>query len=399
VVRIVPADTGVALQMPELLGGRYRLEEPIGTGGMGRVYRAHDELLDRPVAIKLLEHSATDPTSIAEARAAAGVSHPGIVHVFDVGVQDETGYIVMELVDGRSLRDVLRERGNLPPGEAADIASQVADALHATHGHGLVHCDIKPLNIILTPTGHTKLVDFGIAREAATERADDEEIRGSIAYVAPEQARGESVDGRTDVYALGAVLYEMLVGRQPFSGASTADILAQRLVSDPVLPRRFDARIPQELQAVVMRALAREPARRYADAGAMSAALRSLVARPTEPSVAPTQKIVQPIRARSRRVAPRAIVIVGAFIVVIALAIAGWRMTHSAGDSVPRLVGLQLSEVPMVLEQAGISPADAKVLTRPVPADYVGRIVDQQPQPGLPLDPTGSIQIAIGVPE
>jgi serine/threonine-protein kinase len=393
----------VVLQIPERLGGRYRLEQSIGTGGMGRVYRAHDELLDRPVAVKLLDEAASDPARMAEARAAASVSHPGIVHVFDVGLEGETGYIVMELASGSTLRDVLRDRGPLEPLEAAELAAQVADALEAIHRHGMVHCDVKSLNVILTESGHTKLVDFGIARAAASERSGDEEIRGSVAYVAPEQARGEALDGRTDVYALGAVLYEMLTGRTPFSGATTAEVVAQRLVSEPPPPRRFDEAIPAEIESIALRALARNPAERYASAAEMRDALRAFVARSGDAAFAPTQPmpVLEPIHSRLRSRVPhldrRALALIGVCVVLLGAA-TGWRLTHPPIRTVPMLVGRSQSELPQVLEDAGISMSQTTVLTRPVQPEYVGRIVDQQPQPGLPLDADG-LQIAVGVPE
>jgi serine/threonine-protein kinase len=195
----------MAVEAPERLGGRYVLAEPLGYCGMGRVFRAHDVLLDRDVAVKLVE----DARATAEPRAAASVSHSGVVRIFDVG----QCFIVTELVEGRSLREVLRDHGHLAPVKAAHLTAQVADALEAIHQHGLVHCDVKPGNILITQSGTPKLIDFGIAQASAGLHADgssDGAIWASAAYLAPEQARGESVDARTDVYALGVVLYELL---------------------------------------------------------------------------------------------------------------------------------------------------------------------------------------------
>jgi serine/threonine-protein kinase len=391
----------VSLEVRDLLGGRYRLEEPIGYGGMGRVYRAHDELLDRGVAVKLLDAAAVEAAGLDEARAAARLSHPGIVQIFDVGIQAETGYIVMELVPGQTLRQILRQRGSLASDEAAELAAQIADALEATHRHGLVHCDVKPLNILVTPSGHVKLVDFGIARATAASGTDSaDEIRGSVAYVSPEQARGESVDGRSDVYSLGGVLYEMLVGRPPFGGGSSTT-LTRRLVADPAPPGMLSSGISAELETIVMRALARDPARRYASAGEMRDALRAASSRPsTAPEAETTTQVFRaPLRtALSRR--PRTAVTVAAIVGGIALigGLATWRASHNS-NGVPRLVGRHLSEVPLILEQAGIQPADALVLTRPVEPQYVGTVVDQQPQPGLSRETTVEIQIAVGVPQ
>ncbi len=205
-----------------LFAGRYRLREQVGVGGMGRVYRAHDEVLDRDVAVKLLDERASADADVSracaeEARAAARLARPGIARVFDSGIQDGRGFVVMELVSGRTLEQILRGRGRLAPFEAAEIAARVAAALEYAHRQGVVHCDVKPHNIILAPDGTPKLVDFGIARVASTTGSlAADEIRGSAPYVSPEQVRGEAVDGRADIYGLGAVLYELLTGRPPF---------------------------------------------------------------------------------------------------------------------------------------------------------------------------------------
>ena len=407
------------------LAGRYRLEEPLGYGGMGEVHRAHDELLDRPVAVKLLDHGPPEQArvSLAEARAAARLNHPGIVQVFDVGADDGTSYIVMELVPGRSLRDILRERGPLAPGDAVVLAIQLADALDAAHRAGLVHCDVKPGNVIVTPSGHVKLVDFGIARSAAAAcSAPREEIRASASYVAPEQLCSQPVDGRVDVYALGAVLYEMLLGQPPFVGSDPNAVAAARLVRDPRLPRTLDSRIWPGLQGVVMRALARVREERYAGAAQMRDALRQELARSQE-AEAETQVLVgappkrpsaavHPERADSGRIPPRArrsqpsghvLTIAASAIVICALVLGGWlvsgRPSFGEAPVTPALVGHRLSDLTPVLVQAGIAPADVVVTTRPVGRPYVGLVVDQQPQPGQPLGRTNNLQIAVGVPE
>jgi serine/threonine-protein kinase len=389
----------VSLEAAQLLGGRYRLVEPIGYGGMGRVFRAHDELLDRAVAVKLLDQSALDASEIAEARAAARLSHPGVVHVFDVGLAEPggRGYIVMEMVPGHTLRDILRDRGRLPADEAAHLAAQLADALDAMHRLDIVHCDVKPLNVIVTPLGHTKLVDFGIAR--ATADKPHAENLGSAAYVSPEQARGEGVDARSDIYALGAVLYEMLTGARPFAGENAAQIISRRLSADPPPPRSLDPRIPRDLEMITLRALAREPSQRFASAADMRDALRAAIARASDT----TQVIprigtpnIETLRVPPLR-APRLALIAFAVLVVCLLTVGGWRLSHPTNHGVPRLVGTRLSEVPAALEDAGFAPADVTILTRPVESQYVGTVVDQQPQPGLPPTGDDALQIAVGV--
>jgi hypothetical protein len=262
------------------LAGRYRLVEPIGSGGMGHVYRAHDDVLDREVAVKLLDAAqfeGPEPGSAcaAEARAAARLAHPGIARVFDGGVQDGRCFVVMELVPGRSLADVLSERRTLPPLRAAELVAQVADALEEAHRQGIIHCDVKPQNIMVTPDGSPKIVDFGVARAlSGSGSARSAEIFGSALYLAPEQARGERLDARADVYALGCVLYELLTGRPPFTGHNTAEIIAQRLVREPPPPSSLDPNIPAELDRAVMDALATDPAQRHRTAGDFAEVLR-----------------------------------------------------------------------------------------------------------------------------
>ena len=269
-----------ALDTGDRLAGRYELGARIGGGGMGRVFRAHDVLLDRQVAVKILDEGATADEALGraaaeEARAAASLNHPGIAKVFDSGIHDGRRFVVMELVPGRTLREILVERGPLPAAEALDLAAQVADALDEAHRHNIVHCDIKPQNVIVTPAGAAKLVDFGIARAASvTSNPADHEIRGSAAYVSPEQVSQGRVDGRSDVYSLGAVLYEMLTGRPPFQGQNVAAIISQRLVVDPPSPRSLVPSISPQLEGVLLAALARDPARRCPSAGTFRDALR-----------------------------------------------------------------------------------------------------------------------------
>ena len=264
------------------LAGRYELIEEIGRGGMGQVFRAHDEALGRDVAIKVLDRSASGDTDFEEAtaheaRAVARLVHHGIVTVFDVGSHEGHRFLVMELVTGRPLGELLREEGPPAPARAAGIAAEVAEALAYAHRHGVLHCDVKPQNIIVLPDGGTKLVDFGIARAAsATATLSSEEIYGSVPYLAPEQVRGERLDGRTDIYALGAVLYEMLVGRPPFEGRNVAAALAQRLTADPPSPRASNRAVSPALDRVVLTALGREPDRRFADAVQLRDALRGV---------------------------------------------------------------------------------------------------------------------------
>jgi serine/threonine protein kinase len=258
-----------------LLSGRYRIEEFLGQGGMARVYRGMDLVLGRTVAVKVLnEQLSRDPRAVKrfrrEAQAAAGLSHPGIVAVFDTGSDGDVQYIVMEYVIGKTLADILREEGPLPPEHAAALASAVAASLAHAHAKGIVHRDIKPANIMRTPSGEVKVMDFGIARAASLDTlTQTATIMGTASYLAPEQAQGDPVDARTDVYSLGAVLYEMLIGRPPFIADSPVAVVYKHVGEDPVPPSRVDPRVGPDMDSVVLTAMAKDPAARYQTAHAM----------------------------------------------------------------------------------------------------------------------------------
>ncbi|MDQ4130626.1 MAG: Stk1 family PASTA domain-containing Ser/Thr kinase, partial [Actinomycetota bacterium] len=265
-----------------LLGGRYRLLREIARGGMATVFQAIDEVLERNVAIKVLHpHLVSDPTFLdrflREARAAAALSHPNVVPVYDWG-EDEGGqaYLVMEFVDGPSLRDVLRKRNRLTPPEAAAVLAAAAAGVAAAHARGLVHRDVKPENILITSDGTVKVTDFGLARAAAatTQTFAPGAIVGSPHYLAPESVRDEPSDARTDVYALGVVLYECLVGRPPFE-AETPVATALRHASEAVPPPSALVEVPVELDAIVARATAPDPGGRHPDAAAFRTALQA----------------------------------------------------------------------------------------------------------------------------
>jgi eukaryotic-like serine/threonine-protein kinase len=266
-----------------VLAGRYELRGLLGQGGMADVELAFDQALDRQVAVKILHaRYADDPSFLArfrrEAQAAASMNHPNVVAVYDTGDQDGRPFIVMEYVAGRSLKEVLRTEGVLPE-RAAEIAGDAALALHYSHERGLVHRDIKPANIMISDDGEVKVADFGIARavnaETVTQTAA---VFGTAAYVAPEQAQGAEVDRRTDVYALGCVLYEMLTGQQPFAADSAVALAYKHVQEPPVPPRQLNPEVPEALEAVVLQAMAKDPAHRYQTARDMNADLQRAVA-------------------------------------------------------------------------------------------------------------------------
>ena len=260
-----------------ILAERYELEERLGAGGMASVYRGTDRLLDRTVAVKVLDRAlGRDPEFVErfrrEARAAAGLSHPGTVAVYDTGEDEGRRFIVMELIEGETLADLLAREAPLDPGRAALLGAEILDALSAAHDRGLVHRDVKPGNVLLTPDGEPKVTDFGIARAAASETLTmGSKVLGTAAYLAPEQARGRRVDARCDLYAMGCVLYEMLAGAPPFRGESVISVATKHLHEDP--PPLPDS-VPPPISAAAMRALQKDPDDRFPDAGTMAAALR-----------------------------------------------------------------------------------------------------------------------------
>jgi len=278
------------VETPRTYMGRYELTHLVARGGMAQVYRAVDLQLDRPVALKVLfPELSVDKTFVErfrrEAQAAANLSHPNIVPVFDWGEDDGVYFIVMEYIDGRSLSTVLRDPQKLPPNQIAQIGAGVAAALAFAHRHGVVHRDVKPGNILITPDGEVKVTDFGIARAMNTEESLTQTgaVMGTAAYFSPEQAEGKTVDARSDIYSLGVVLYEMAVGRPPFTGDSPVAVASKHVRDQPVLPRVANPACPAALEAVIMKAMAKDPAARYGSAEEMRAdLLRFADGRPVE---------------------------------------------------------------------------------------------------------------------
>jgi eukaryotic-like serine/threonine-protein kinase len=265
---------------PRLYSHRYQVTHLIARGGMAMVYRAQDTLLNRPVALKILyPELSEDPLFVErfrrEAQAAANLSHPNIVPVFDWGEDGETYFIVMELVDGVSLAEMLRNSVTLTAARSAQIVAQVAAALGYAHRSGVVHRDVKPGNILITREGQVKVTDFGIAQAVSSEDhlAEEGSVMGTATYFSPEQAEGAAVDGRSDVYSLGVVLYEMLVGRPPFVGDTPVEVSSQHVHNAVPPMSQFSSSVPPDLEAIVMEALNKSPSNRYQSADEMRADL------------------------------------------------------------------------------------------------------------------------------
>jgi serine/threonine-protein kinase len=276
-----------------VLSGRYRVDEPIGRGGMASVYRGYDLTLGREVAIKILNRELADDNTFRtrfrlEAQAASRMAHPTIVRVYDAGEDAVTGadgvtrpvpYIIMELVKGRLLKEIIAA-GPVPVTDAVRYVDGILEALEYSHRAGVVHRDIKPGNVMVTDAGQVKVMDFGIARavsDSSSTVAETTQILGTAAYFSPEQAKGEPVDARADLYSTGVVLYELLTGRQPFRGESPVAVAYQHVSEAPLPPSEVNETVPRGLDAVALRALAKDPFQRYQDAAGFREALDATV--------------------------------------------------------------------------------------------------------------------------
>jgi eukaryotic-like serine/threonine-protein kinase len=267
-------------QTPRVFSERYELNHLIARGGMAEVYRAHDRLLDRPVALKVLFSELSIDRSFVErfrreAQAAANLSHPNIVPVFDWGEDTGTYFIVMEFIDGRPLSSILKSSGPLSAERTADIGSHVAAALGYAHKHKVIHRDVKPGNVLITDEGQVKVTDFGIARALNTEESLTQTgaVMGTATYFSPEQAEGIGVDTRSDIYSLGVVLFEMVTGRPPFMGDTPVSVASKHVRDHPPAPRELNPSIPPTFEAIILKSMAKDPAHRYQTAEELRADL------------------------------------------------------------------------------------------------------------------------------
>ncbi|HEX7464153.1 MAG TPA: protein kinase, partial [Actinomycetota bacterium] len=244
-----------------LLGGRYRVEEELGRGGMARVFRGTDTVLGRPVAIKILAPQFAEDANFVtrfrrEAQAAARLNNPHVVGVYDTGSDDGVHFIVMEYVEAKTLADFLTGGSRIMPERAIELAESVCEALSVAHAAGIVHRDVKPANIMVARDGSVKVTDFGIARltTSADTIAQTAAVLGTASYLSPEQAQGQPVDQRSDIYSLGAVLYEMVTGRPPFSGDTAVAVASKHVLEQPVPPSQLNPDVSPGLDAVIMKA-------------------------------------------------------------------------------------------------------------------------------------------------
>ena len=273
-----------------VLGARYEVLDAIGTGGMAVVYKAHDNVLDRDVAIKILRESFESESSVVsnfikEARSSASLVHPNVVSVYDVCETDGLNYMVMELVNGTTLKNYIKEHPRMPWQEACDYAIQIGQGIGAAHARGIIHRDIKPQNIIMAPGGILKVTDFGIAKAMESEKSvAGGTAMGSVHYISPEQAKGGFTDFRSDIYSLGIVLYEMLAGRVPFDGDSPMSVALMHIEETPIGVKCVNIDVPADLDYVTMKAMSRDPADRYQTMSEMLDDLRAVLADENLPS-------------------------------------------------------------------------------------------------------------------
>jgi serine/threonine-protein kinase len=415
-----------------LLGGRYQVGELLGYGGMAEVHRGRDLRLGRDVAIKMLRTDlARDDTFQMrfrrEAQNAASLNHPAIVAVYDTGEEtaptgETVPFIVMEFVNGRTLKEVLAAEGRLMPRRALEIVADVCAALEFSHRHNIIHRDIKPGNVMMTQTGQVKVMDFGIARalaSGATTMTQTSAVIGTAQYLSPEQARGEAVDARSDVYAAGCVLFELLCGHPPFVGDSPVSVAYQHVREDPPAPSDINPDVTPPIDAIVLKALSKNPLNRYQSAAEMRAdLLRAAAGRPVmatpvlrdAETVAMAQPPTRPIPAggsrpmppparvgdaRRRRASAWVLATLSALGVLAVIALVAALLMNQGPQQVqvPSVIGSTLDEARRTLEQAGLK---ARVGDPDTSKDCeVGRITSQNPQASRQVDRESEVEVVV----
>ncbi|PVG84812.1 Stk1 family PASTA domain-containing Ser/Thr kinase [Nocardioides gansuensis] len=416
---------------PTIIGGRYQLGELLGRGGMAEVRKGVDTRLGRTVAVKRLRTDlASDATFQArfrrEAQSSASLNHPAIVSVYDTGEEMATDgsdvaqpYIVMECVTGRTLRDILREGRKILPERALEITSGVLSALDYSHRAGIIHRDIKPANVMLTPTGDVKVMDFGIARavsDASSTMTQTAAVVGTAQYLSPEQARGETVDSRSDVYSTGCLLFELLTGRPPFVGDSPVAVAYQHVREQPVPPSDFDDQLDPEIDAIVLRALAKRVEDRYQSAAAMRADIeRYLAGHPIQAGTAP---VVPPDEDASERTTTMAaapslaptpdepesrggrtgLVVLLALLLIGGIALAAYllpRMFEQEPEEVPvpNLIGLTEADARLAIADAELTVGNVR--REPSDTVPVDQVIEQDPNRDIYVAPDTAVDFVV----
>ena len=409
-----------------MIDGRYRILRRIGSGGMADVYCAEDTHLGRQVAIKVLHRRFAQDQEFVErfrreAKSAAGLNHPNVVGVFDRGEHEGTYYIAMEFLEGRTLKDIVTAEAPLEQGRVVDLGVQILQAAGFAHRHGVIHRDFKPHNVIVDELGHAKVTDFGIARAGASEMTETGSIMGTAQYLSPEQAQGHAVTATSDIYSIGVMLYEMLAGRLPFDGDSAVAVALKHLSEPPTPISQWRPDVHPALEAVVMAALAKDPAQRWQSAedfaGGLEAARAQLEAGPdgaqdtaafaaipmpagddTAPTMladtatpVPAAAVVEREEERERRwpwyaIGALALALVG---VLLYLILSGALATEKR--EVPRVTGKQLVEARALMERAGFEVETERVQS----SQPFDQVVDQDPNAGEEADEGSTVTLEV----
>jgi eukaryotic-like serine/threonine-protein kinase len=408
-----------------LVDGRYRIVRRIGSGGMADVYCADDTHLGRQVAIKVLHRRFAQDQEFVErfrreAKSAAGLNHPNVVGVFDRGEHEGTYYIAMELLDGRTLKDIVGEDAPLPQQRVIDLGVQILQAAGFAHRHGVIHRDFKPHNVIVDEHGHAKVTDFGIARAGASEMTETGSIMGTAQYLSPEQAQGHAVTATSDLYSIGVMLYELLAGRLPFDGDSAVAVALKHLSEPPPPISHWRPDVHPALEAVVMAALAKDPAQRWQSAEDLAAGLEAArtqieagpnggqdtaafaaIPMPAEVATAPTHvadttppvlaPVTEPERERERRWPWYAIgALALALLAVLLYLVLSGTLTTEKRD-VPRVTGKQLVEARALMERAGFEVETERVQS----SQPFDQVVDQDPNPGEEAEEGSTVTLEV----
>jgi beta-lactam-binding protein with PASTA domain/predicted Ser/Thr protein kinase len=387
------------LERDTVIDGRYRVLYKLGSGGMADVYCAEDQQLGRRVAVKMLHRRFAEDQQFVErfrreASSAAGLQHPNIVGIFDRGEWDGTYYIAMEFVEGRTLKDIIREKGPAPPEAAIDITLQILRAARFAHKRGVVHRDIKPHNVLIDQDGRVRVTDFGIARAGTSDMTETGSIMGTAQYLSPEQAQGRTVDARSDLYSIGIVLYELLTGQVPFDAESPVTVALKQVNEAPVPPMELVAAIPPALDAVVLRAMEKDPARRFADADEFIAALESARAAPHQvltPPPPPIEEVLEEDDRRGRRWWLWLLILLA----LAAIALGLYLTLRPEQLTVPDVIGRESATATQILQNRGFEVDIVNVENPNVERNTVAA-QDPRPNTQAPEGSTVTINVSTG---